>query len=46
MEGFKEELEKQKERARKARSDSQSMNVQNEEILNFHKETEFIGYDN
>ncbi|MGI6710085.1 MAG: alanine--tRNA ligase [Bacilli bacterium] len=46
LKGFKEELEKQKERARMARSDNQSMNVQNEEILNFHKETEFIGYDN
>lgn len=44
-EGFKSELLKQKERARSARSDAQSMNAQNEEYLNFKAESEFTGYD-
>jgi len=46
VKGFKEELQKQKERARMARNDKQSMNVQNEEMLKLHVETEFIGYNN
>ena len=44
-EGFKEELEKQKERARKARNTDQSMNVQNEEMMKFKEDSEFLGYD-
>lgn len=43
--GFKEELEKQKERARKARSTDQSMNVQNEEMMKFTLDSEFLGYE-
>ncbi|OQX93921.1 MAG: alanine--tRNA ligase [Tenericutes bacterium 4572_104] len=43
--GFEEEMEKQKERARKARSDIQSMTSQNQEYLDFHKKSEFVGYD-
>ena len=42
----KEELEKQKTRARNARSDLQSMNMQNEEYMKFNLESEFVGYDN
>ena len=45
IEGFKEELNAQKMRARAARSDMQSMNTQNEAYLNFTKESEFVGYD-
>ncbi len=44
--GFKEELAAQKERARNARSDSQSMNNQNEDYLNFTLPVEFVGYSN
>ncbi len=43
--GFEEEMKKQKERARAARSDVQSMTTQNQEYLDFHKKSEFIGYD-
>lgn len=43
--GFKKEMDKQKDRARKARSDTDSMTGQNEEYLTFHKESEFVGYD-
>ena len=46
IEGFKEELNAQKMRARAARSDMQSMNTQNEAYLNFTTNSEFIGYDN
>ncbi len=42
--GFKEQLALQKERARKARVQDQSMNVQNEAIMKFKDETKFIGY--
>ena len=45
-EGFKEQLKLQKERARKARVTDQSMNVQNEEMMKYKDEVEFIGYDN
>jgi len=44
-EGFKEQLKLQKERARKARVTDQSMNVQNEEMMKFKDEVEFIGYN-
>ena len=44
-EGFKAELQKQKERARKARSGEQSMNVQNEEFMAFKEESKFVGYE-
>ena len=43
--GFKSEMEKQKERARSARSDIQSMSAQNEEYLNYNEKSEFVGYD-
>lgn len=46
IDGFKEELNKQKERARSARNSDQSMNSQNEEMLNFKESSQFIGYDN
>lgn len=45
VDGFKMELEKQKERARSARSDEQSMNVQNEEYLKYKLPSLFIGYE-
>ena len=44
-EGFKKYLSLQKERARNARKDENSMGGQNEEFLKFKAESEFIGYD-
>ncbi|MCF7926805.1 MAG: alanine--tRNA ligase [Candidatus Izimaplasma sp.] len=43
--GFKEEMQKQKDRARNARKDTTSMNKQNEAYLKFKEEDTFIGYD-
>lgn len=42
---FQHELEKQKTRARNARNNEQSMNIQNEEYLNFKQPSSFTGYD-
>lgn len=42
---FNKELQKQKERARNARTGEQSMNVQNEEYMSFKEKSEFVGYD-
>jgi len=44
-EGFKKFLLEQKERARNARKDENSMGGQNEEFLNFKEESKFSGYD-
>jgi len=44
--GFEEEMEKQKERARNARKDLQSMKSQNEDYLEFYDKSEFVGYEN
>lgn len=44
LDGFRDELNLQKERARKARTDKQSMNAQNEDYLNFKNEVQFEGY--
>ena len=43
--GFKLQMSKQKERARAARGDIQSMQGQAEDLLNFHDETKFLGYE-
>ncbi|MEC9484923.1 MAG: alanine--tRNA ligase [Candidatus Izemoplasma sp.] len=43
--GFKEEMDKQKERARNARKDTLSMKEQNEAYLNFRAQDTFTGYD-
>jgi len=43
--GFDKEMEKQKERARNARKDLQSMKSQNEEYLEFFAKSEFVGYE-
>ncbi len=43
-EGFKLEMEKQKERARNARSDAQSMHKQSKDLLDFKEKSEFT-YD-
>lgn len=45
QEGYKAYLKEQKERARNARKDEESMGGQNEEFLNFKKESRFSGYD-
>ncbi len=42
---FNQELSKQKERARSARTNEQSMNIQNEEYINFKTKSIFTGYD-
>jgi alanyl-tRNA synthetase len=43
--GFNSEMEKQKERARNARKDIQSMKSQNEEFLQFNENSQFVGYE-
>ena len=45
IEEFNEELTKQKMRARNARNDIQSMNVQNEDFIAFKEKVEFVGYE-
>jgi alanyl-tRNA synthetase len=42
---FSVEMEKQKERARSARKDIQSMKSQNEDYLSFTEKSEFVGYE-
>ena len=43
--GFKAEMEAQRQRARNSRKEVTSMGGQNEEFLNFKLESEFVGYD-
>ena len=43
--GFLEELKKQKLASKKSRNESESMNKQNEDLLAFKDESEFVGYD-
>ena len=45
LDGFKEELNKQKERSRQSRNVNISMKSQDEAYLNFDLPSEFIGYD-
>ena len=45
VDGFKKYLEEQKNRARNARKDDQSMGGQNEEFLNFKEPSRFSGYE-
>ena len=45
VEGFKELLKEQKTRARNARVNTQSMNIQNEAYLKYNNPTKFSGYD-
>lgn len=45
IDAFNTELQKQKERARKARNSEQSMNTQNEEYISFKENSSFVGYD-
>lgn len=42
---YEEEMEAQRQRARSARSDEQSMSVQNELLFDLKEETVFTGYD-
>ena len=44
-EGFKSEMEAQRTRARAARQNVDSMQVQSEVFSNLHDESEFVGYD-
>lgn len=43
--GFHAEMEKQRERARNAREDAQSMSSQSKDLMEFVAESNFIGYD-
>lgn len=43
--GFDHEMEKQRERARKARDNAQSMSSQSADLMNFTKASTFVGYD-
>ena len=45
LEGFKEEMQKQKERARSARNSAESFKTQNEAFLNFKDKSIFVGYE-
>ena len=45
LEGFKDLLAKQKASSKGARVNQESMNLQNEDMLNFKKESLFVGYD-
>ena len=45
LEGFAAEMEKQRERARAARGNEQSMNVQSEALMDLQAKSEFIGYE-
>lgn len=44
-EGFAQEMEKQRERARSARSETESMQVQNSTLAELTISSEFVGYD-
>lgn len=44
LEGFKAEMEKQRERARAARTNDQSMSIQSELLAQINVESEFVGY--
>lgn len=46
LEGFKLEMNKQKERARQARSDASSMNQQHQDLIKFVKESVFVYNEN
>lgn len=43
--GFKAEMNKQKERARAARADEQSMASQSKDLMDFVEESSFLGYE-
>ncbi len=43
--GFHAEMEKQRERARNARDQAQSMSSQSADLMSFTQKSEFIGYD-
>jgi alanyl-tRNA synthetase len=45
QDGFKKEMDAQKERARSARKNIASMQGQNEAFINFKEEDSFVGYD-
>ena len=43
--GFESEMEKQRDRARTARQDVDSMQVQSGVLRDIHHESKFVGYD-
>ena len=46
VKGYEKEMDEQRERARAARTDEQSMSVQNELLMDLKEETTFVGYTN
>ncbi|MDN6161529.1 MAG: alanine--tRNA ligase [Atopostipes sp.] len=46
FEGFQEEMEKQRKRARAARSEDQSMKITSELLTEIEADSEFVGYNN
>ena len=45
MEGFNAEMKKQRERARAARDDEQSMSSQSADLMDFEENSDFLGYE-
>lgn len=45
LDGFADEMKKQRERARAARSTDQSMNIQSDLLINLDEKSDFIGYE-
>lgn len=46
LDGFYQQLERQKEQSRSSRNDESSLGSQNEAMLNFKEESTFVGYHN
>lgn len=45
LEGFNAEMQKQRERARAAREDEQSMSSQSADLMDFEENSDFLGYE-
>lgn len=45
MPTFEQEMQQQRDRARQARQNSQSMQVQSEVLKNIQDESQFVGYE-
>ncbi len=45
MDGFNTEMQKQRERARAAREDEQSMSSQSADLMDFEEQSDFLGYE-
>ncbi len=45
LDGFNSEMQKQRERARAAREDEQSMSSQSADLMDFEEQSDFLGYE-